>query len=174
MPEMIATATLLDRLAWLYLNQPDDSLIHTLNDAFPELRLREGDLDAVRQDYNDLFCVPVSGRYLPPFESAQRAQRLWGPITHHVTDWYLHTGFNPAELHTSAIWQMQIAPDHIGYELAFYGALLAADSPLAADFYQTHLFTWVPNYARQLIEKAATPVYRLLGELTLQALNDDA
>jgi TorA maturation chaperone TorD len=167
MSEQVA---LLDRAAWLYLNEVDAAALTILDQAFPELQLQAVALADIRQDYYDLFCVPVSGRYLSPFESAQREGRLWGSITYQVAEWYALSGFNLGALTTSRIWHSQLIPDHIGYELAFYSALLSLPDQheQAAAFRSRHLLPWVLTYAEALHQKARTPVYRLLAELTMQ------
>ncbi|MFW5692529.1 MAG: TorD/DmsD family molecular chaperone [Chloroflexota bacterium] len=105
---------------------------------------------------------------MPPFESAHRDKRLWSAITHEIAGWYVRYGFNPYTLQTDAIWQSRTIPDHIGYELAFYTALLSSDSTEGdcSDFYAQHIAVWMPSYADQLIQKARTSFYRTLGEMT--------
>lgn len=168
-----------DLLAALYLREPDDAMLAALATALPDGEAVDpSDSGALRQEYYDLFVVPVSGRYLPPYESAQRDNRLWGPLTHRVTELYTVTGFDPTALTVSPVWRAQRIPDHIGYELAFFSALLHSRSSRASDaeaadqlidyFWEQHLLSWVPAYGRQLLERARTPLYRRLGALTVE------
>lgn len=186
---VLAQAGIADILASLYLNFPDPekaAAFRTVAEDMAEsLGLKPPDLSIsveladLQADYNELFLVPVSGRYLPPFESAQRARRLWGPITHQVADFYASVGFDPASLHMAEPWQRLDAPDHVGIELACLSALLYAyaetpssDLARAIDFFtREHIRHWLPHYGDAVAQNAKTAFYRALGALT-QALGD--
>lgn len=185
-------ARVFDILASLYLNQPHEGLVAAFDSiaevlvqsaALPpnDLPIAESVAD-LRADYNALFFVPVSGRYLSPFESAQRARRLWGPITHQVADFYASVGFDPASLRMDTHWQRLDAPDHIGVELACMSALLqanaAAPTPEMTNailfFTQQHLGRWLPDYGERVARYAETSFYRTLGRLTQAFILDFA
>ncbi len=191
--QSLARARIYDVLASLYLNQPDAELVAAFGAVAGALAQSAGltdialpiaeDVAALQADYNALFFVPVSGRYLPPYESAQRARRLWGPITHQVADFYASVGFDPARLRMDEHWQRLDAPDHIGVELACLSALwqtrAAAPAPEitgAIDFFtREHIRRWLPAYGDQLAQNAETSLYRLLGRLTRAFVeNEDA
>lgn len=189
--QILTHARLADILASLYLNRPNTILVVGLNEVAKELAegtalaadnlpITENIID-LQADYDALFFVPVSGRYLPPYESAQRAQRLWGPITHQVADFYASVGFDPAELRMDDLWRDLNAPDHIGIELACLSALLqtsASETGPALEtaleyFLQRHLMRWLPAYSDELARNAQTSLYQLLGKWTgafLQAM----
>ncbi len=183
-----AYSRLFDILSSLYLHHPTPERVAAFNAIAPTigvdtemLPVTEG-VAALTADYDALFLVPVSGRYLPPFESAQRTQRLWGPLTHQVADLYQSAGFESNMLDIDVMWQNLNMPDHIGIELAFFSALLAthenAPAPEITDtvntFAQKHLFRWAPDFGEKLAQQAHTSLYRLLGTLTRQACDDFA
>ena len=191
--QSLARARIYDVLASLYLNQPYAELVAAFDAVAGTLAQSAGltdvalpiaeDVAALQADYNALFFVPVSGRYLPPYESAQRARRLWGPITHQVANFYASVGFDLARLRMDEHWQRLDAPDHAGIELACLSALLRAyaetsspDLAGAIDFFaREHIRRWLPPYGDAVAQNAETPLYRLLGRLTRAfVLDDDA
>jgi putative dimethyl sulfoxide reductase chaperone len=158
------------------MTMDDDSLC--LYDTAAALFLHEPDAAEleVRQEYFDLFFVPVSGRYLAPFEAAQRERRLWGLCTYQTAELYQQVGFDPRALSISPLWGEQLPPDHAGVELAFVSALLKqADvsgreeqigiARTLESFWKQHLSRWLPDYGRKLARTARTEHYRLLGSL---------
>lgn len=135
------------------------------NDAF---------IERLRQDYYDCFFVPMSGRYVPPYESAllnysAGERKPFGTLnsteTSHVAAYYNAVGFKPQLLHVfEPLKEIQL-PDHIGFELAFMAMLCAAeqtawnkDRPVEAlkwqvfelHFLREHLSQWVNNFAGAL------------------------
>ena len=168
----------------MYLHRPDETLAAAFADAVGALQEGLGltsdfspeaaSLPDLQADYDALFFVPVSGRYLPPYESAQRARRLWGPITHQVADFYASVGFEPASLRMDEHWRRLDAPDQAGVELACLSALLqttvTAPDPAVENALQylirQHISRWLPDFGHQITENADTSHYRLLGELT--------
>lgn len=169
---------ILDGLAVLYLREPLPALLEAAVSLFPELGSPgETSPEAALRDYHDLFFVPVSGRYLAPFESVQREGRLGGPLTHGVASIYRLTEFDPRALDVSPHWLYQDLPDHIGFELAFISALLRNTQELsdaeaepfiytARYFWHHHLSRWGHAFGERLADRAATPFYRGLGRLT--------
>ena len=175
----ISTAEILDILAALFLQFPTMDHVKALNDVIPLLTERleianppllQASDTAVReylQDVYDMFLVPVSGHYLPPYESAQRAGRLQGPITWQVHQIYKETGFDIHSLHVDPVWRTQHMPDHIGYELAFLSALLQvhepALEPVFDDFVKQHVLSWMPEYGKAVNRLADTPYCQWMG-----------
>lgn len=185
-----AYSRLFDILSSLYLHHPTPERVAAFNAIAStfgigtEMLPVTEDIATLSADYDDLFLVPVSGRYLPPFESAQRTQRLRGPLTHQVVDLYQAAGFEPNMLDIDIMWKNLNMPDHIGIELAFFSALLAthenAPAPEITDtintFAQKHLLRWAPDFGQELAQQAHTSLYRLLGTLTRQTfdvINDE-
>ena len=193
--ELLAQARLLDFVASLYLRPPDIDVVEACMAAAPVfgellkdetlsrlmLQVGETDIESLRGDYYDLFFVPVSGRYLPPYESVQREECLWGTLTHKVDAIYRATGFDFRELEVDSHWLAQGIPDHIGFEMAFVSALLCSQvegppeetGSLAETtdyFVQHHLGHWAADYGRKVARQAKTVLYQGLGLLTEQEI----
>jgi TorA maturation chaperone TorD len=193
--ELLAQARLLDFVASLYLRSPDVEVVEACMAAAPAfgellkdetlsrlmLQVRETDMKSLREDYYDLFIVPVSGRYLPPYESAQREGRLWGTLTHKADALYRATGFDFRELKVDPHWLALGIPDHIGFEMAFVSALLCSQvegppeetGSLAETtdyFVQHHLGHWAAEYGHKVARQAKTALYQGLGLLTEQEI----
>jgi len=125
-------------------------------------------LDAITQEYYDLFFVPSSARYVPPFESAAISKVLWGRETIHCAECYKAVSFDPFGLDIFPPLKEQGVPDHIGLQLAFSAFLTKMDaeskaSPESAlwrnlelQFLQEHLLNWVPSYAEALKKRSDT------------------
>lgn len=140
-----------------------------------------------RQEYIALFCRPQSGCYLAPYESIQRKDIPWNQVTDEIARLYWTGGFEPASLPTSPRWLSPFIPDHIGFELGFIsayleakeeqGVMIADEQPmltgLAEILWYEHLTCWAEDYGQRLENRAATPLYRFLGRLTVQLLEDD-
>ncbi len=179
----LAYSRLFDILSSLYLHRPTEEMVEAFNtiaatEGFGidiEIPPAQETIAELIADYDELFLVPVSGRYLPPFESAQRAQRLWGPLTHQMANLYRKTGFEPNALNIDEMWQSLNAPDHIGIELAFCSALFStyAENPSTATetlihtVMQQHITRWIPGFGEKLRQHAQTSLYRSLGMLTV-------
>jgi TorA maturation chaperone TorD len=146
---------------------------------------------ALRQDYDDLFAVPL-GRYLAPYEAVYLDERLvgeecvrgllMGPSTLAVRECYRAAG---AELDRSC----PELPDHVGVELAFLQFLCGQerdawerdDRRAAAEwrarerhFVERHLLRWVPELCRRMAERAATGFYRAVALATDEFLAAEA
>jgi len=132
----------------------------------------------VRQEFYDCFFVPMSGHYVPPFESALQnfilgAKKPFGPLNspegNHVAKCYAAAGFYPWGLNIFGPLREIRFPDHIGFELAFM-AMLCASEILAWEkgrsedaskwqhaqqkFLKEHLVQWVPQLAQAMHEIA--------------------
>ena len=180
----LTLARIADILASVYLHSHDEAVVAAFREVVPvlvaELDTQDRSLDATEtlealtQDYNELFFVPVSGRYLAPFESAQRSRRLWGSLTHQVAEFYESIGFDDAALSVGEHWEHLDMPDHAGIELACLSALLqtqAAQSDAAAVqaihfFMRQHVGRWLSNFGRKVAQNAETDFYQALGHFT--------
>ena len=142
------------------------------------------EVDNLTQEFYDLFFVPSSGAYVPPFESTLKNYRskekkpygrLFSKDAVHVQSCYETVGFIP--------WKMKIFeplrnvkfPDHIGYELAFMAVLCANEwasredeekalqwKNLQHQFLSEHLSKWIDNFA-QAMENNAQGFYQKAG-----------
>lgn len=184
---------LLDLTAALYLHAPDDRAIASRLHSSDSLIALMGDRTiqrlmarvvqvspaALREEYDALFLVPVSGRYLLPFESAHRASRLNISITHDIASFYRAARFDLKRVDADPYWRTLAAPDHIGLELAFMSSLAQSQARAAAGkalelarirdlFWREHLSRWAETYGEKLEQYAQTPLYQALGRLTMQ------
>ncbi len=180
----LTLARIADILASVYLHVPDEASASAFRQVAPALAVELGaqdrsldaaeTLEALTQDYNELFFVPVSGRYLAPFESAQRERRLWGPLTHQVAEFYESIGFDGTALNVGEHWKRLNMPDHAGIELACLSALLQAQdaqadatvAQAAHFFIHQHLSRWLPDFGQKVAQNAKTDFYRAMGDFT--------
>ena len=172
-------AALCEVAAALYLKTPSAELLSDLNELFEGTENLGADpLSALVDEYHELFFNPAAERFHAPFESFQRDGRYWGEQAVAVDKLYRQSGFDPALLQSESHWQSQRMPDQIGFELAFFAALLrnaesqaeARDDLLATawGFHQAHIAPWFNAYGVGLIAKGRTTLYRLLGRLTIE------
>lgn len=171
-------------LAELYANGFPDTLVLVDADA-PESRamavaLRalassrcdsEGELpytdaDQLAADYAAIYLTHTLRA--SPHESVWRDDdhlMLQGP-TFAVRDFYRRHGMQVPD------WRAR-ADDHITHELEFTALLLErGEQREAARFLKTHLLAWLPDFARRVGQRAATPFYAALGALTLAACEE--
>jgi TorA maturation chaperone TorD len=151
---------------------PDESFVHFLT------RMAAEDMAEVKQEFFDLFFVPVSGSYCPPFGE------IAGPdySTEHggVAQVFQKTGFSPSLLPGLPSYLRRLnRPDYIGFELAFMStiledAALSQDSGKAKGLYETGLFfhekylaSWAAKFGRQVAERAQSDYFQACGLLTL-------
>ena len=162
-------------LASLYLKQPDPSLVAAASQALADPSLADDSHREIKEDYNALFLVPLPPKYLPPFESAQRQGRLGGHLSRQIGSIYAAAGFDPQGLSVDAHWLSQPLPDHLGFELAFLGAVIlhAQEGPLARvflemaqAFHHEHVRPWIERYGQRLESAAQTKIYQALGRAT--------
>lgn len=130
----------------------------------------DASLEEITQEYYDLFFVPSSASYVPPFESAIISKVLWGRETVHCAECYKAVGFDPFCLDIFPPLKEQRVPDHIGLQLAFLAFLAKMGAEwgdeagagswqnLELQFLQEHLMNWVPGYAKA-IEKCGETFY---------------
>ncbi len=190
--EISVWAQLYDLTAGMYLQEPTVERVSSLvpladmigtllaEKSLSRLLAQAGEtsMPTLRQEYYDLFTVPVSGRYLPPFESAQRESRLWGPLTHEVQAFYEETGFRTELLSISPCWNEMTILDHVGFELAFVGGLLRSATTAMDEeakrallattmqFVERHLIRWLPDFGQKVQAHAETSFYQAVGLLT--------
>ncbi|WP_243359715.1 molecular chaperone TorD family protein [Fundidesulfovibrio terrae] len=170
----LSNEALFDAGAALLLKLPQEELIGQAAAAL-EFAAGPGELALAREDWNELFFVPSSGRYLPPLESAFREKRLGGPHAADALAAYRAAGFDPARLDVDQLWRPAPPPDHLGVELAFVSALIGSASrrpetaegllASAALFHAAHVAPWAGDYGMELERKARSETFRALGRL---------
>jgi putative dimethyl sulfoxide reductase chaperone len=163
-----------DAAAALLLKRPDLELV-SQSTVFFGFKPSEGETEQALQDWNDLFFVPSSGRYMLPLESVFREGRVGGHLAADANTAYQAAGFEPGALDMDPLWRSALHPDHLGVELAFVSALLrgAARSPeteaglmaSAKVFHRAHVASWAAGYGRQMSQRAQSSLYRHLGHL---------
>ena len=175
--ELQEAAALAELAAAIYLKPPAEELLAGLRDFFMEAEELSSEApDLLLQEYHELFFNPASQRFLCPFESFAREGRYRGKCSVDVGTFYQQAGFDPATLLSDVHWKNQRMPDHIGFELAFFSALLrsAEAQPEEADallesaraFHAAHIRSWAGDFGTRLGHTAGTSLYRLLGALT--------
>jgi TorA maturation chaperone TorD len=150
-----------------------------------------GDYEALDQEYQELFAVPL-GRYVTPYEAVYRDERvvgeevvrglLMGPSSLAVKALYREAGLEiPADL-------LEL-PDHVGLELGCMQGLCAAEAKawqagdteaqacarrLQRRLLEEHLLQWVPALCTRIRDSAPGPFYRGIATLTEAVLKQDA
>lgn len=190
---LISWALFFNFAAGLYLNEPSGALLekaalfgNAMAEALPDRQFpvlfsqgTDAALDELRQEYYDLFLVPVSGAYTLPYESARRTNAPGGFSCREVGQVFATTGFDIA-LVDAAPWIKNIGrADYIGYELCFAAHLLSAAAEeedrqeaenlvlTARSFYQHHLHPWLGDFGKQTAAAARSSFFKGCGELTV-------
>lgn len=151
---------------------PDESFVHFLT------RVAIGDIAEVKQEFFDLFFVPVSGSYCQPF--GEIAGPAHSTNNGGVAQVFQETGFSPALLAGLPSYLRGLnRPDYIGFELAFLAnlledAALSQDNGEAKGLYETGLFfhekylaSWAADFGRHVAERAQNNYFQACGHLTL-------
>lgn len=142
---------------------------HVMHKLFLSLQSAAGkaDLTELRVDYAALFVGPYE-LLACPYGSVhlEKERQLYGATTREVEKMYAEAGLQMGQ-DTGTI------PDHIAVELEFLHYLLhqavTVDSSLPASLYQRFLHGYFGPFAKKLaediIQRAGTDFYRLLGEM---------
>lgn len=194
---MLTISTIVSRekmyqfFASIFLKEPSDALLRGINETLPLLSeaLLDGEakdrlegllseymdgkkgLMEWKQDYYDLFFVPVSGRYAPAIESVQMEGKLWGEAEREMAERYRRAWFYPEDLEIyDPIKALKMA-DFLGLELAYLAHLCNMETysgmemreKIEAEERETimlHLLPWIKRYR---------PLFMKAGEDTLYA-----
>ena len=191
----VIDAEFLEDLASLFSGSP----VPELNNYAGSVDL-ENDFAAIQQDYMEMFAVPA-GRYVTPFEDVYRGTRMdgnqeRGPLLGvqaiEVKIMYRIAG---AKMDRAC----KELPTHIGVELAFMNYLCDSEAAAINDgratvppdeetstessisiyrelqrrFLQAHLNDWFPQLSQAIQEKATTPFYRALAQVTEEFIARD-
>lgn len=155
-------------------------------------------LEDLKQEYYDLFFVPVSGRFVPPFESAivtasRRAGEktkfgfFWGAETTEISQLYKRTEFHPEQLTIFEPLREINIPDHLGFELSFMAYLYRLHTnhknrglstsgirQLEAFFLDRHLNRWLPLFVADLEQVTQSGYYLYFARLARTLCQEDA
>lgn len=141
----------------------------------------------LKEEYDNLFLIPVRGPHVPPYESAFSEKQsdfgdLWGIATDQVKQIYEAAGFE-VEL-SGPIF----APDHIGLELAFMSALCQKETNAIEEknqvsflqsralqrlFLQEHLASWLPALAQAVEPRSPTRFFASVSSIAQKFVNED-
>lgn len=205
--EAQARGNLYQFLAAMFLEAPRDELFERMREeefragmieAFGEgaerwLSPPDGDeaCEAVRQDFMDLFKVPLAA-YTAPYEAVYRDERLvegrkvrglvMGPSTAAVQAIYRRAGVEPDKSHHKEL------PDHVSTELAFLALLCRREAEackagrkddldgildLQREFLADHVLAWVPRLVERIRASAGTDFFRGIATLLARFLEGE-
>ena len=169
--------------AALLLQPPDERTLAVLQAASGE-RLDPG---AARQDFYDTFCIPRSGRYIPPYRHVLLRAREFQDYWHfppprytggdELVSWYETIGFDVSQLNADVLLTGPNRPlDHLGYLLAFLSAVarLSAENTelfeLGSTFTKEFLDEW-PRLYVSLLSRANSVYLHLVADALNEALD---
>jgi TorA maturation chaperone TorD len=114
-------------------------------------------LDRWQGEHTRLFISGFPGTACPPFESAYREKLMGGSTNEQVITLYQRVGLEVEDM----------PPDYLGALLELAAHLLERPEPLDQELWAVlwdkHLGTWVPRFARDLIDATHLTLYRRLG-----------
>ncbi|NMA70081.1 MAG: molecular chaperone TorD family protein [Desulfitobacterium sp.] len=157
-------------------------------------KIQENDpeLEELTQEYYDLFFVPVSGIFVPPFEAAIRgAQRekgrktkfgsYWRQTTVALSHLYEQIGFVTQDLQMFEPLKAMRIPDHIGLELSAMAYLCRVEARryqegqnsepiqyLERILLEEHLNQWLDLFVEDLKEVDRTGFYTAFASLAAE------
>lgn len=150
------------------------------------------------QEYYDLFFVPVSGRFIPPFESTIRGAKrekgkkikygaYWGMQTHQLAALYEKVGFDPGALEIFEPLKETKMPDHLGLELLFIAYLCRLEDKavksgqeitglrqLQNRMLNDHLLGWLPQFTTELVRLESSGYYSYFALLALELCREES
>lgn len=162
-------AQMLAAAAALVLQPPESKTLA----ALAESDAISVDLERARQDFYDVLCVPLSGRYIPPYahvlkqgETKDDGQWWYFPPPRFdggdgLAPWYESVDFDPQRLEADVMLRGPHRPlDNVGYILAYVAGLVASAGRASADhddteaaiaaFVVEHLGPWVDRFCELL------------------------
>lgn len=196
-----ARAKVYEFLASIFLKEPSQEVFQVLknyagmkNDSetlalFEHIAGHDPELANLRQEYYDIFFVPVSGRFIPPFESTiHRALRptnqkakfgdFWGDKTMDVAALFEKMQFHPEQLPVFEPLRQLNIPDHVGFELSFMAYLCHLEETrskkgmgvenirrLETEFLDQHLNCWLPQFVDDLSQISQSGYYLHFAKL---------
>ena len=149
---------------------------------------RKLNAEEAQQNFYDVFCIPQSGRYVPPYAHVLRQAQQQGEYWHfppprhdggdEMASWYRIVGFDPRDLDVNPLFQGPLRPlDHIGFILAYLARLAAARETdpaaqeVAAGFVAKMLGPWADLYVT-LLGQAQSDYAPLVAHALADALAD--
>lgn len=177
----------------------DSNMMETLTSAFCDATyqkvvkelaayVKSTSMVNLKNEFNQLFVVPIKGSYVPPYESCFRERKgsdmgkLLGETTRDVVKFYFEAGCKLRDI------EGIFAPDHIGVELAFVAKLYANElqfleendleqakkiKNLRKSFLQKHLSKWIEDFSKAVSVKSSAFFYKHLSALTTYLVYSD-
>lgn len=172
------------RAAVALLLQPPDERTLSILQAASGARL---DLSEARQDFYDTFCIPQSGRYIPPYRHVLSRARELPDYWHfppprytggdELISWYETIGFDVSQLNADVLLTGPNRPlDHLGYLLAFLAAVVQSSAEnaelfkLGSTFTKEFLGEW-PRLYVSLLSRANSVYLHLVADALNEALD---
>ncbi len=167
----------------LLLQMPDERTLSILQAASGE----QLDLSEARQDFYDTFCIPQSGRYIPPYRHVLLRARKLPDYWHfppprytggdELISWYETIGFDISQLNADILLTGPNRPlDHLGYLLAFLSAVVRLSAEhtelfeLGSTFTKEFLGEW-PRLYVSLLSRANSVYLHLVADALNEALD---
>lgn len=188
-------------LAGIFLKEPTAEVFKPIKDwaesiegeiglraLLKQIEEKDPSLEFLIQEYYDLFFVPVSGRFVPPFEAAIcgasreegkkiRFGSFWGSETVQISEIYERIEFRPKELDIFEPLKQMNMPDHIGFELSALAYLCQVEENLVKNhsleavrnlektLLNKHLNRWLPLLKEDLERVESTGIYTFFVQL---------
>jgi len=188
----------LDQLAFLkkWASSLEDDL--WLMRLLEQIEKNDPGLEELQQSYYDLFFVPVSGCFVPPFEAAIRGAKrqagkktkfggFWGSWTLEVQSIYQKIGFEPNQLNIFEPLKEIKIPDHIGFELLALASLCQVEEEYLKEkkditplrHYQRvllvdHLNQWLDLFKKDLEQVDSTGYYTCFVQIAANFCREEA
>lgn len=186
-------------LSTCYLQEPSEKFvkdltsvkfIKSMSEIFPGTVLSplknfakgyKGDFESVKQDFHDLFMVPLN-KFVTPYESVYKEKLMGQQTTIKVAKQYLDAGAGVNNYFGAS------QKDHIGLELDFMrflckreaeswkkGRSKSARSYLNKQkiFLSEHLTTWAGELTKNIENKSETGLYKTIARMTKKYLTND-
>ncbi|KJR46757.1 hypothetical protein UF75_2883 [Desulfosporosinus sp. I2] len=210
MPDANGRAQAYEFLAGIFLKEPSQEILRNLQAwaavsrdesaqaLLDRIAADDPELGSLTQEYYDLFFVPVSGRFIPPFESSilgalrQEGKKtkfgsFWGHETVEVGTLYERTEFQPERLAIFEPLRQVNLPDHLGFELSFIAYLCRLEEKqhqhglstngvfrLEQEFLDKHLNRWLPLLCSDLSRIEQSGYYLYFAQLAQDVCREDA
>lgn len=197
-------------LAGIFLKKPSPEILSELNawaqtsgdsqiqSLLTKILKKDPCLENLEQEYYDLFFVPVSGRFVPPFESAitgalreegktTKFGSFWGTETVEIAHLYERTGFQPNQLVIFGPLRELNLLDHLGFELSFMaylcrlqeeqenlGLAISGLQQLQKSVLTQHLNRCLPLFVKDLERVDQSGYYLYFAKLTQTLCEEEA
>ena len=158
-----------ESLAFRLESTPAKEVLSALTTILGEIVLDAGQSDELAADFASIYLTHGIGA--SPCESVwldEDGLAMQKPMFE-VRESYARLGLSAPD------WRMR-PDDHLVHQLQFLAELFDHEDPSAvseaARFLDEHTLRWVPDFARRVAQRSATPLYAGLGMLTAYYLDE--